>query len=431
MHNTIHTSPLLIEIKSHGLPLDELTVLARARDPFRLDTPANHRDGAWLGACFARLVVTAVIHLRGLHYVLVSAQVVKPDGLPYHNDEADWLWLQDKASKAGRWLNYVGWDRISDERNDTPAVILWQPQPPTATVVPAIDFEIPAAYEIEPRIGVRHCVGAQPYKLVVIGEKSSLREVLAPIAQRFGADLYLPAGEASDTMLYNMARVGVEDGRPMVVFYFTDCDPYGYAMPGSVGRKLQAFQTSQFPALDFEVHHVGLTPEQVKRYGLPSTPMKENPRTAAKRRAWREAMGVEQTEIDALAALQPDLLARMAREAIAPFFDATLDGRVRAARTEWLAAAQGVLVDRLGPDRLADIRATAAARLAEMQEQLDELAEQLAVDIDDLDLPDFGIPESDVDRDGLPSPLIDSTWGFVEGTRRLRATRFYAEDGDE
>ena len=39
-------------------------------------------------------------------------------------------------------------------------------------------------------------------------------------------------------------------------------------------------------------------------------------------------MGVEQTEIDALASLQPDLLREIARDAIAPFYDATLDQRV-------------------------------------------------------------------------------------------------------
>jgi hypothetical protein len=31
-----------------GLPMKELTVLAVQRDPFRVDTPAGHRDGRWL-----------------------------------------------------------------------------------------------------------------------------------------------------------------------------------------------------------------------------------------------------------------------------------------------------------------------------------------------------------------------------------------------
>ena len=108
----------------------------------------------------------------------------------------------------------------------------------------------------------------------------------------------------------------------MVVFYFADCDPAGWQMSISVSRKLQALQALEFGGLDIEVHRVALTPDQVREYGLPSTPLKDTERRADK---WTAAMGVEQTEIDALAALQPDVLTQMARDAIAPFFDSTLD----------------------------------------------------------------------------------------------------------
>ena len=116
----------------------------------------------------------------------------------------------------------------------------------------------------------------QPYKLVLFGEKTSLEDVLAPIADEHEADLYLPAGEISDTLLYQMAKVGAEDGRPMVVLCFSDCDPAGWQMPISIGRKLQAFQALEFPELDFQVHRVALTPDHVREYGLPSTPLKDD-----------------------------------------------------------------------------------------------------------------------------------------------------------
>jgi hypothetical protein len=48
-------------------------------------------------------------------------------------------------------------------------------------------------------------------------------------------------------------------------------------------------------------------------------------------------MGIEQTEIDALAALRPGHLVRIAREAIAPFVDETLQDRTEEARQDWLA----------------------------------------------------------------------------------------------
>ena len=96
----------------------------------------------------------------------------------------------------------------------------------------------------------------------------------------------------------------------------SDCDPSGWQMPISIGRKLQAFKALLFPDLEFQVRRVALMPEHVRVHGLPSTPLKATERRADK---WQEAMGVAQTEIDALAALQPALLRRMAREAIKPF----------------------------------------------------------------------------------------------------------------
>ena len=69
--------------------------------------------------------------------------------------------------------------------------------------------------------------GEQPYKLALVGEKSSLEDVLGPIAENHEADLYLPTREISDTLIHQMAKIGAEDGRPMVVLYFSDADPAG------------------------------------------------------------------------------------------------------------------------------------------------------------------------------------------------------------
>ena len=44
-----------------------------------------------------------------------------------------------------------------------------------------------------------------------------------------------------------MAKIGADDGRPMVVLYFSDCDPAGWNMPIEVGRKLQAFKAAFTP----------------------------------------------------------------------------------------------------------------------------------------------------------------------------------------
>src|SRR4051812_8517494 len=108
--------------EAYALSMGDLTVLAPANDPYRLDTPAGHRLGAWFAEQVARFLPSgATVHLRGLHYrIVVAADVRKLDGKPYVNSEEDWLWLSEKAAKAGRWLCYVPFDRIVDERNARP-----------------------------------------------------------------------------------------------------------------------------------------------------------------------------------------------------------------------------------------------------------------------------------------------------------------------
>jgi hypothetical protein len=108
---------------SEGVSMNALTVLAAQRDPYRLDTQAGHKLGQWFTEHVRRLVHPEKdVHLRGFHYLLVSAPrpVLKVDGTPYANTDEDWMWLVDNAAKCARWLGYVPFDRIRDERNEPP-----------------------------------------------------------------------------------------------------------------------------------------------------------------------------------------------------------------------------------------------------------------------------------------------------------------------
>ena len=127
--------------------------------------------------------------------------------------------------------------------------------------------------------------------------------------------------------MHRMASVAARDGRPMAVLCFSDADPAGWQMPVSISQKLRAFRELLPAVPDFAVYRVALTPQQVGEYGLPSTPLKDTEKRADK---WRAAWGVEQTEVDALASLQPELLEQIARQALDGFFDHTLASRVAA-----------------------------------------------------------------------------------------------------
>ena len=418
----------IAEANGSQLSMKDLTVLAVQNDPFRIDTPAAHRDGEWLAIQVDRLVpASKKIHLRGLHYVLVTDEPTKPNGETYRNNDADWTWLQDKAADAARWLAYLPFDRIIDKRNDAPVVRLAQrPREPRPWLSATVHIDIPNAADLEPVVGLGWFEGIQPYRIVMIGEKSSLDDVLAPIAMGYNADLYLPTGEMSDTLIYNIASVGADDGRPVVVLYFSDADPAGWQMPISVARKLQAFKVGFFPDLDIQLHRVGLTPDQVREYGLPSTPLKETERRA---NAWTTATGLEQTEIDALVSLQPEVLRNLAREAIKPFYDKSLNQRVADAREQWEREAQAVVDDSLDQEQLDQLRADLEAKLAELESELEAFNDAVRIETNDFDLPPIPpVPEPEVSGSN-GTPLLDSSRPYAVQSQALIDSKAYRIGG--
>ncbi len=407
-------------IAEQGCSLKDLTVLATQNDPFRVDTPARHRDGEWLAITARDLGLgDRKIHLRGLHYMVLGRP--KPDGTNYRNTDADWLWLQGDAAKAARWLGYIPFDQIVDQRNAEPEVREFSQPEPWAYLTVGIDVELPDADDIMPGLSVEDFRGVQTHRVVMVGEKSSLADVLVPIARAHDADLYLPTGEMSDTLVYRIARTAAGDGRPLVVLYFADCDPAGWQMPLSVGRKLQAFR-ELLGGFEFELHRVALTPGQVREYGLPSTPLKDTEKRGDR---WQSAMGVQQTEIDALASLRPDLLRQIARHAIALFYDYELGRRVARARSEWLGEAMEIINRDIDGDQLARIRAEAEQKLSEMRAQIAELNDQLRIDASDFDLPPIVIPGADLNGREPPGPLLASWWPFADQCRALIDSKAY------
>lgn len=399
--------------------MNDLTVLDKSLDPFRIDTPARHRDGEWLATAAADLIGDRKIHLRGLHYAVIGRTM--PDGTPYVNDAEHWEWLQSGAAKAARWLGYIPFDQIVDQRNAEPVIRTFEYPQPYAYLSTEIHVEIPD--DIEPVLYAGDFRGVQPWKIILVGEKSSLEPVLAPAAEEFEADLYLPTGEMSDTLIHRIASTAVSDGRPMAVLYFSDADPAGWQMPISVARKLQAFSVL-LPAMpETLVLRVALTPSQVREHGLPSAPLKATEQRAGR---WTAAMGIEQTEIDALAALRPELLSSIARQACAQFFDTALARRVSRYRSEWLDHARQLIAGTLDTDRLDDIRREAERVLAGMRDQVRQLNDSLRVDVDDDDLPPIELPDAELSGE-RQAPLVSSHWDFAEQCRALIASKSYTE----
>jgi hypothetical protein len=407
-----------------GTSLVALTVLSTAVDPYRLDTDAGHRDGSWITEQLDRLVErNKKIHWRGLHYLLVSStSLTKPDGTIYENNDDNWTWLIDTAGKAARWLGYISFDRIIDNRNADPVIFRKAKVTPRSTISVGVEVVIPNADDPVPTATVEGFVGRQAYSFAMFGEKASLESILLPIARAKQCDLYLPQGEISDTLLYRIAADAAKDGWPLIVFTVSDCDPAGYQMPVSITRKLQAFKDLLFPKLKFEVVPIALLPEQVRELGLPSTPLKDGEARADR---WVQAFGIEQTEIDALMVLRPDTLREMVEAAFEPYFDNTLERRVEAAEAEWLDAAQQAIADQINPEILVAVREQAETKLTELRSAIDALNEQMELATDDFTLPGIEVPEPELDESLERQALVSLDDDFVTATRALIERKRY------
>jgi hypothetical protein len=406
-------------VSQSGFSIKELTVLSKDRDPYLLDTLKGNRNGQWFAEMIERFLgAEGTVHLRGFHYLLSSsAHILLPDGRPYINDDDTWEWLSDKAAKAARWLDYVSFERIVDERNAPAELYL----PPYFKVEPKQEggepILVPSLDDALPRLSSDPWPIVQPCRIIFLGEKVSLKKILLPITQMVGGELLLPTGETSDTMIAELAGRCSLDSRPSVVLYFSDFDPSGYQMPVSFTRKLQALRDLRYPELDIRVHHVALTLDQVRQLGLPSTPLKPTEKRADR---WRQAMQHEQTEIDALAALRPEQLRIIALEAIKPFYDPALVERVRAAQEQWKTQCSQ-LVSRVPGSQ--EARASIELVLETACRSAEELAAaQLAASslLEGLEPPPIELPKAQINPAiQPPTPLFNSRDTYVEATLRL------------
>jgi len=406
----------------HGKPLKDLTVLAAQRDPYRLDTPANHDLGQWLRDAYDEVNAEGRrLHLRGLHYALVG-RVELPNGKPYKNDDQTWLWLADKAAKAARYLGYLSWDALRDARNSPPRVFTPKSEDPFWWLsVGSVELELPTTLEPQMRLGGD--LSIKPCRQVVIAEKQGVEDVLLPVCSHRDATLALPAGEISDTMVYELLRDAAKDGRPMVIHQLGDFDPAGNQMAVSTARTAQAIRDSQFPDLDLTVHAVALTRDQCEAWNLPSTPLKETERRADR---WVAAMGWEQTELDAAVALSPNELADAIDDSLLQYYDDSLYMRDLNRRHRLLDEANANLKAHLGQERLDAIRTEAESKFDELQDLVDQVNDALRINPRAVGIEMPETPEVEIgDTACRYPPLIDPTMDWAEATGNLIKRKKY------
>ncbi len=316
-----------------GCKVTDLTVLASGNDPFYAGVPSRRERAEWFAELWDRFGFQHGVHLRRIHYVLVSQPepILWPNGEPYENTENNWTVL-DTASLAARYLGLIPPDVLIDRRNPAPVIraeFSSSPVPSIYLTGAAIDIDLPSEFPVS-GLGLADFHRDQDFLVEVWAEKSTMNDILGPLAHRFGFNLVTGVGEMSETATRLAVERAVDADKPMRILYVSDFDPAGRSMPVAVARKIEHKLYTAGIDADITLQPIVLTPEQCAEFELPRTPIKGTERRAAR---FEYRFGSGATELDALEALHPGKLAEIIESEVIRYIDPTLSSRVGAAES--------------------------------------------------------------------------------------------------
>lgn len=381
--------------KVTGKKIPELLALAPNNDPFYV-MPGKADQGYWFAEQWRCFNFSRGVHLRRIHYQLVSQPkpVLMADGLPYENTDRCWDVLC-KASSAARDLLLIDPTALQDKRNPSPLLNRnYSAECPIPSIqtesldnwwLPAIRTEIGAFLDWqipEPTAcGYGYSDSDQPFHLELLTEKSTMNDILVPLCRGVGINYDPYIGFASKAGTINLIRRIAESEKPGVIFYISDFDPAGAAMPIGVARQIEYWRTIYAPQSEIMLDPVVLTLEQVRRYQLPPTPIKETDRRQGN---FLARYGVEgATELDALEALHPGELRKVITRAALPYIDTTIASHLSSTSEE----AQSIISEQwrawIEPHatRLAELKREASAIADRYREPLKALSHAINADL--------------------------------------------------
>jgi hypothetical protein len=266
-------------------------------------------------------------HYRGIHYRLVSQSepILMVNGSPYENTFECWRDLCE-ALRDAYYLNLVPVNAFVDNRSEPAITHLVEPEDAFTYVEndDELDYAVPGMPDL-PALTLKRPTIPQPIHLEIWAEKTTMNDVLLPLAQQYGLNLVTGAGEISTTRVREFVDRVVKSERPTRVLYVSDFDPAGRDMPISVAVKIQFELYRRDVDLDIQVRPVVLTPEQCIEYDLPRTPIKDGEKRGT---AFEERFGEGATELDALEALHPGLLRQLLIKEIERYWDHDHDDTV-------------------------------------------------------------------------------------------------------
>ena len=371
--------------------ITDLIVLAPQNDPFYCGQPAQQAAAEWFAALWRRFGYRTGVHLRRVHYQLVSqGDGTLPDGRPYENTDECWKDL-GAAGAAARYLGLVDPEAFEDHRNPDPHVFIsgrpWHEEPSFTIgepdwTLPSVDIELDIDLDLpQPSVmGYGYDSRHQPYQLELWVEKSTMDDVLLPLGSELGINVVTSLGYQSITSVVTLLRRVAGSDRPARVFYISDFDPAGDGMPFQVARQIEYWLHSYAPEADIALQPLALTRAQVQEYKLPRIPVKDTDR---RKTSFEDRYGEGAVELDALEALHPGVLATIVRQAVAPYRDMRLASRLANAEATARAEVTAAWEDAVAPytAELADIEVAMRDLVAGYENRLWAVGEELQAEL--------------------------------------------------
>jgi hypothetical protein len=307
----------------------DLLCLAPANDPFYVGRPAMIEMAEWAGRLkkvWLEKTRSIQFHIRRFHYYLVSlGNVKRPNGTPYLNTDACWSYVGN-AVKYARYLGHIDMSDVEDKKNkEIQNAEYWEDRTFYEVDIQLKDIAGYIANQYGLLINPQN---HQPYHLEIWVEKDTMADVINPIAEKYGVDLVIGAGEISLTKVSQLYEKAQRLRKPIRIFYISDFDPKGADMPISIGRKIEWFIRKGSVQYDIKLCHLLLTREQCVKYRLPRVPIKTSAGSGSGAKAYntrvarfQKAYGQGATELDALEALHPGEMSRIIEEAVRPYWD--------------------------------------------------------------------------------------------------------------
>ena len=405
--------------RAAGATQSQLLALAPQNDPFSLHQKSRRRNAEWFAEIFERFGFERGVHVRRVHYRMVSQDnpIRRPDNGEAYENTTNCSALLANASRDARYLGLVPAASFIDRRNPEPITFFAPPQPGMvlwrnsglALAEPDPDFpDLPEiAFD-----GAQH----GPQVLVEVWcEKSTMNDVLEPLARRYGFNLITGLGEMSETSVRLFLKRARAADRPAHIVYISDFDPGGRSMPVAVSRKIEFALTQADHPHEITLDPLALTEEQCHEYRLPRTPIKPTERRAAK---LEERFGAGATELDALEALHPGALAKMVRAEVERFIDPDdarrFDMAVAEYRTELRRITEAVHATHADDvDGLRDEYDEMVTFFSDWQCRAEKVFDGIADHLADVEISGFEPPEPR-QPDPPPEPLFASSRNYFD-----------------